>query len=68
MKTNLKIVKQFWVNRSSFLMNFGERIVGFAARVRKLGFLEDLIRFKSSPYLNLDGIWLFWMFESMNGF
>ena len=56
------------MNRSRFLMNFGERIVRFGARVRKLGFLEDLIGFKSSPYLNLDEIWLFWMFESMAGF
>ena len=67
MNTNLEIVKQAWMDRYGFSLNFGERIGGFGARVRKLGFLEDLIEFKSSPYLNLDEIWLFWMFESMAG-
>ena len=53
---------------SWLLMGFGERIAGFGATVRELGFLEDLIEFKSSSYLNLNEIWLFWIFKSMARF
>ena len=56
------------MDRSGFLIKFGERIAGFGATVRELGFLEDLIEFKSSSYLNLDEVWLFWILEGMARF